>query len=449
MKHSRIVAWRDLRRWLPPTAEAFTSEYPAVPLGDVLNRRETAVLAADFANFTPISVAFTGRITARDRPEPFQGAMFAVLPGDLVFSKIDVRNGAIGLLPDKLGPAVVTSEYPIYTADPSQVEAGYLALLLRTAPFRALLRDAASGTSGRKRVAPADFEELEVPLPDPAEQQRLVAAHRQARKAAAALEAEATAREQAAITAFEAALGLTPPPDLPRRRAFISRWQDFERWSAEGVTAKEQGFTMEAAFPVVALEDAIADLRNGWSPKCHSYPATGDEWGVLKVGAVSMGVFRERQNKALPADLTPLPDLQVQAGDVLIGRANILRLVGACAIVREIPARLMLCDKIFRVVFEENSPIDPEYLVEVLKTPALRLQIETAATGTSPTMKNISKAALMELLLPLPASQEVQRELVYALRADRAAAHELRREAAALRAAADGAFAGAVFGVSE
>ena len=53
MKYSRIVSWQDLRRWLPPTTETVTSEYPAVPLGDVLIRRETTVSAVDFAKFTP------------------------------------------------------------------------------------------------------------------------------------------------------------------------------------------------------------------------------------------------------------------------------------------------------------------------------------------------------------------------------------------------------------
>lgn len=451
MKYSRIVRWQDLRRWLPPTAEAVTSEYPAVPLGDFLERVIDQIPDASqqLAKLNVIGkISFGGKLHLRSAvaKHDYRGNLFRALPGDLIFSKIRIAQGSLCVVPDDLDHVAVSAEYPVYRVDPEEVSMRYLVMLLGSPPFKALLNDLAAGNTTKRRVTPANFEELEVPLPDLAEQKNLVAAHRKARKAAAALETEATTREQAAVTAFEAALGLTPPPDLPRRRAFISRWQDFDRWSAEGVTATEVGFTMEAAFPLVPLEDVIADLRNGWSPQCYSHPATGDEWGVLKVGAVSMGVFRPGQNKALPPELTPLPELQVKPGDVLIGRANILRLVGACAIVRETPSRLMLCDKIFRVVFEPGSLISPEYLVEVLKTPALRQQIEIAATGTSPTMKNISKASLMELMIPLPESLKIQRELVEALRSDRAAAHELRQAAAETRAAADAAFAGAIFG---
>jgi type I restriction enzyme S subunit len=71
--------------------------------------------------------------------------------------------------------------------------------------------------------------------------------------------------------------------------------------------------------------------------------------------------------------------------------------VGACALVKETPPRLMLCDKIFRAVWRPRSPVLPAYLDEVIKTPHLRQQIEASLTGTSPTMKNISKPALLAL----------------------------------------------------
>jgi type I restriction enzyme S subunit len=117
------------------------------------------------SRITPITIRFGGDIEARDRDKAFAGAMYAVRPSDLVFSKIDVRNGAIGLLPEAIGAAVVTSEYPVYVPDPEQVDAAFLAWLLRTAPFKVLLQSAASGTSGRKRVHPDQFEALQVPLP--------------------------------------------------------------------------------------------------------------------------------------------------------------------------------------------------------------------------------------------------------------------------------------------
>jgi type I restriction enzyme, S subunit len=60
----------------------------------------------------------------------------------------------------------------------------------------------------------------------------------------------------------------------------------------------------------------------------------------------------------------------------------------------------MLSNKTFRFVFSEPRKVLPEYLEQVLKSPALREQIERGASGTSPTMKNISKEKVLALRLP-------------------------------------------------
>ena len=118
------------------------------------------------------------------------------------------------------------------------------------------------------------------------------------------------------------------------------------------------------------------------------------------MGAVSFGYFDERQNKALPVDLQPDIRFEVRSGDFLMSRANTTELVGACAIVEQTRHRLLLCDKIFRFHFRKDVKIEPRWLDHALKAPALREQIEKKASGTSSTMKNISKEKVFDLLLP-------------------------------------------------
>lgn len=172
----------------------------------------------------------------------------------------------------------------------------------------------------------------------------------------------------------------------------------------------------------------IDDLQNGWSPKCLTRPARPGEWGVLKVGAVSFGWFNEKQNKALPKNLKPRKQYEVKNGDLIISRANITQYVGACAFVRETRHNLMLCDKLFRVIWKKNSPVLPSYLNEILKISQVRWQIENNLTGASPTMKNISKPALMSLQFPLP-SLNVQSELVEYIEKQRNKSKTLENEA--------------------
>jgi len=249
-------------------------------------------------------------------------------------------------------------------------------------------------------------------------------------------EALATEREAQAQAGFLAALGLSAsaqPQD--KRRAFALNFSAMERWGV-GVNQPGDKFDVtQGIYPVIALGDVIADLSNGWSPQCLNRPVQGDEWGVLKLGAVSFGTFDPTENKAMPEGLKPMPSLEIKAGDWLISRANITRLVGACALVDKTPPHLLLCDKIFRAVWRSDSPALPAYLDAVLKLPHLRRQIEAALTGTSPTMKNISKPALLALRLPLP-PLDIQKTLVEAIAQARTEATQLRQQAAQVRARA-------------
>ena len=387
-----------------------------------------------------------GEISARNRTSPYKGGMFAVYPGDIVFSRIDARSGAIGVLQENIAKAVVTSEFPVFVPASEHLEGEFVKLVLRTGNFLAALRAKASGTSGRKRITAEAFADLHIPLPPLNAQRVMIAAHRVGMERAAELEREADETEKQAMTAFETALGFTPQAPLSDRPAFIASFKDLDRWSHEGVLRRTvEGDTIQASpYPTTRLREVIADIENGWSPKCHNQPAEENEWGVLKLGSVSFGVFNPDENKVLPGHLIPRPHLEVAPGQLLISRANITRLVGATALVEKTRPRLMLCDKIFRAVPSKPTPVDMIFLAHVLRISDVRRQIEANVTGTSPTMKNISKPALMNLTFPLPPKSE-QISMANALAHAHARAVNLREKASKARTDAWKAFEAAVY----
>ncbi len=421
-----------------------------MPLSDVIvPRHEPLRVNGALGDWQAITIKFSGEVLPRERAEAFKGAMFAAYPGDIAFSKIDARNGAVGLIPDNIPKAVVTSEYPVFTPKADKLRAGYLHHLLRADHFKADLQRKASGTSGRKRVTPEGFLSLEIPVPSLDEQDALIAAYTDALTRAAQLEQEAETIERAGWQAFEAALGVAPPPQLPDRPVFVARYKDVERWSHESVLRNSvSGPEQQHSWPLTRLGDLVADLENGWSPKCHDHPAREGKWGVLKLGAVSFGTFNAAENKELPANLKPRPEYEVKTDDVLISRANVVRYVGACAYVDTTPSQLLLCDKIFRVRFRSNSQLLPRFLAEAMKLRSVREHIESRLTGTSPTMKNISKPALRDICFPLP-DLVMQQRIVDDIGTSRTNAAAKRSEAATLRRSAWGTFESALFTASE
>src|SRR5699024_10676153 len=68
--------------------------------------------------------------------------------------------------------------------------------------------------------------------------------------------------------------------------------------------------------------DFLERIDSGKSPVCEDRPATGEEWSVLKLGAISSGTYAPGQNKALREETLPAPQNEVHPGDLLFSRKN-------------------------------------------------------------------------------------------------------------------------------
>lgn len=445
-----IRRWREVERWIEDQESEYSGSFPERALSDFIARRIQPINRAerplDVLNVVA-KISFGGDLHVRSEKQKrgYKGPLFEAFPGDLVISKIRVAQGSLCVVPATLDHLAVSPEYPVYMVDRNQVRAKFLHLVIRTAAFEKRVGRLRSGNTTKARIRPVQFEALRIPLPSLDEQDALIDAYNSALHNAAEMEAKAEAIERSGWEAFEAALGLTPPPPLPDRPVFVARFKDVERWSHEGILRSASRIAVRPhSWSLARLGDLVADLENGWSPKCHDRPAHKGKWAVLKLGAVSFGIFNAAENKELPSGLKPRPGYEVKAGDVLISRANVVRYVGACAYVRRTPPKLMLCDKIFRVCFLPESRLLPQFLAEAMKLQLVREHIEAHLTGTSPTMKNISKPALLDIQFPLP-SVEVQRHLVAKILCGRRKAARMRKKAKSMRSSAWAGFESALF----
>ena len=378
-------------------------------------------------------VSFDGDIFAGGKDSTKMDQWIA-RPGDILVSKIRARQGSVGLVSNSTGLVSASIHYRSLILDTAKVSVIFVWLTLRSEYCRAQFL-AATGGAMKGEISEERLLDLSIPLP-PLTAQQAIVAHWQATqdKNAAAIKA-ADDHERSMNLKFLEALGLSNHIQGITQRAFAQNWSEIERWSLGYIRQTSGNLDPDGGrYPVARLGDVVADLSNGWSPQCFSRPAEDDEWGVLKLGAVSFGRFNEQENKALPPSLKPEPALEIKVGDVLISRANVPRLVGACAHVTATRPKLLLCDKIFRVVFKADSAIAPEYIAEVMKLPHLRRQIESSVTGSSPTMQNITKPALLALRIPLP-PLAIQKQLVAEVTAARE--HIAAERAAAAKLAAD------------
>ncbi len=150
------------------------------------------------------------------------------------------------------------------------------------------------------------------------------------------------------------------------------------------------------------LSALLVDIESGKSPTCEPRKATEDEWGVLKLGAVTSCFFKEWENKALPQDVNPSVRDEVKPGDLLFSRKNTYELVAASAYVFTTRPKLLMPDLIFRFVFQDDAEVNPIFIWKLITADSQRKKIQSLAAGAAGSMPNISKANLKQALLPIP-----------------------------------------------
>lgn len=159
------------------------------------------------------------------------------------------------------------------------------------------------------------------------------------------------------------------------------------------------------------LSKLLDKIENGWSPVCQKEPAKEGEYGVLKLSAVSYGVYNPKENKAMKEGSEPKLNCEVEKGDFLFTRKNTYELVGACAYVQETPPRMMLPDIIFRLKIKDENELNPIFLWGLFNNSFFREKIRKLASGSAGSMPNISKQRLLGLEIPVP---DIKKQKKYA-----------------------------------
>jgi type I restriction enzyme S subunit len=160
--------------------------------------------------------------------------------------------------------------------------------------------------------------------------------------------------------------------------------------------------TNPKGWPLVPVSEIVAELQGGKSIAADGDGSTLCKYRVLKVSAVTWKTFKPEESKPVPRDYDPPVGHFVRQDDLLFSRANTSELVGATAYVFKTPSNLLLPDKLWRFVWHEPRKADPAYVWSLFLDPAVRRELGLRASGTSGSMKNISKPKVMSMKIPLP-----------------------------------------------
>jgi len=307
------------------------------------------------------------------------------LAGELVINRMRAFQGALGVAPES---GLVSPDYSVLRISPT-LEPRWLNYLLTSGALVAEMASLVRGIGGTEagnvrtpRLNVTDLQSIRIDL-EPPDVQLAVADF---------LDRE-TARIDTLIEEQRRLIDL-----LRERRAAV-----IESALAAAPTAGTGQ----------RLKHLVIEVRQGWSPQCLPWPTDGvTTWAVLKAGAANGGVFRPDENKELPDSEVPRPETVVRRGQLVVSRANTRELAGSAAVVEGDYPRLMLSDKLYGFSLNPDLAV-PTYVAAVLGTRCWRGLIELEASGSSPSMQNISQADILNLPMDLPDVDEQHRIMAY------------------------------------
>lgn len=156
-----------------------SKSWPSVRLGEVLKPRVLRVAIDPVATYKEVTVRLWGKGVIERRTATGAAIVatgrYRVKFRDFVLSKIDARNGALGIVPESLDGALVSGDFPVFEANQTRLLPEYIGWLCKTAGFVESCRQASEGTTNRVRLKLDRFLSSEIPLPPLDEQQRIVA----------------------------------------------------------------------------------------------------------------------------------------------------------------------------------------------------------------------------------------------------------------------------------
>jgi type I restriction enzyme S subunit len=285
-----------------------------------------------------------------------------------------IDEGVIGFQ-TKYSQAIVSPAYDIWKLKNGiSCNIDYLERYLRSSTARRIYASKMRGAVARRRsITKDDFVAIRIPFPNLDDQIRI---------ATVLTRVEALiAKRKESIKALDELLKST----------FLEMFGDPVR--------------NKKKWEIVSIEKIVTRINSGTSYGGDEKKILeNDELGVLKISAVTQGIFNPNAYKTVKKNVIKKEIISVKKGMFLFSRANTKELVAASCIVDQDYPALFLPDKLWVLTINEKS-INPNYLNFLFKNEKFRNILREKATGGHDSMLNISMEKFRTLKIPQPSLQ--------------------------------------------
>lgn len=145
----------------------YDGDYPSVKIGEVIKQHTDIEKVQNPHIEKYVTVALYGK-GVRERegvydPKPFSG--YRVNQGQFIYSRIDARNGAFGIIPSDLQNAVVSKDFPVFDICSEKILPSFLLFTVLDDNFINQIKKNSHGTTNRQRIKEEVFLDYSLVLP--------------------------------------------------------------------------------------------------------------------------------------------------------------------------------------------------------------------------------------------------------------------------------------------
>lgn len=430
-KYTKEVPFSSLFNWsvqyLNEAEISFNSSYPMVSIGSILTRNKTSINVEDGVTYKRVTIKVrNGGVVQRDSEigdNIGTKRQYKVSEGQFILSKIDARNGAMGLIPKELEGAIVTQDFLPYDLDTAKINPQYLVLVSTTKEFVEFCQTCSSGTTNRQRVDEVKFLDIKIPLPTIEEQNKLVADYNKKMALAAKQESQASTKEQEIEEYLFDKLGVKIAKRSNSKLLNLVSFRNLSRWDVQFFFS---GTSIECKYPVDTLSNCVSHFMKdevGKSLRRDTSRTPNQEFryigmehieknsGEVLIMPKVKGTEIKSQTVSVPKDYFVYGKLRPYLNKYWVNNTEFENIV---------------CSSEF-FVFKIKDSINQMFFKYVLASDIVQQQIAELSSGAR--MPRINEEIFMSIKLPIP-QIEIQNEIATHI-------SKLKQEIKKLRTAAE------------
>lgn len=468
----KFVRYKELENWSVQYSINsnlnFGRKFELKKIGSFLTRNKTAITVEDNVSYKRVTIKTNnGGCYLRDE---LSGKLigtkqqFVISQGQFILSKIDARNGAMGVVPSECDKAIITGNFWTFDVNENLIDSQYLSLVTTTKAFVDFAEKASNGTTNRHYLQESLFLSQKIPLPTIDEQRKLVSAYNNKISQSEALEMQAAQVEQdiegyllselgikqKGYTQAEPTTTIASEPqveyvvsnrqledwadtyhwgdEIKKKYRFLKfvRFKDVVEWRYDRMVGGNNKLLYSTIYPNYKLGQLL-DINPTTS---FSNLDGSDEISFIPMECISdkYGEWKEKRicKVSLSKGYTKFSD-----GDLIWARITPCMQNGKSAIVYGLENGYGCGSTEFHVIRNHNENLNLRYIHLLLRLPAVLKDAMKSFTGSAG-QQRVPKSYLEQLSVPVP-SLNIQSTIVEHINKQKEQIKQLRQQAESLR----------------